>query len=67
MSQIDTQNDKNPEIFQLFKQKTLCIFPQSFDRLRHLEIRKGQQGTNVLSSMLRKEIKAVFQTKAGRN
>ena len=38
-SQVDTENGKNPEIFQF--SEVLCIFFQIFDRLCGLKRQKG--------------------------
>ena len=49
MSQSDTENDKNPQIFQF--SKILGIFPV-FRRTLLLNVEKSQQGKKVLSSRL---------------
>ena len=54
MSQIDTQNDK-PKIFKVFK--ILCIFSTDF---AGWNVEKGQQGKNVLSSMLFRSLLQFF-------
>ena len=65
MSQIDTENDKNPENFQF--PKISCHFSKFLTDFVNWNVAKGQQGKNVLSSMLRKAINAVFQTKIVQN
>ena len=64
-SQIDTENDKNPKIsiFQRFD----ALFSRYFERLCGLSVGNGQQGRNVLASVLRKKTNAVLQTKIVRN
>ena len=56
MSQIDTENDKTPK-FSNFH----AFFVNVATDFVYWNVAKGQQGKNVLSSMLREEIKAVFQ------
>ena len=64
-SQIDTENDKNPENF-LFS-NILRTLPKISTNFVNCNIETGQQGKNVLSTLLRKEMNAVFQTKTVRN
>ena len=65
MSQIDPKNDKNFGIFQL--SKILCFFSESLTNFVDWNVEKCQQGKYVLSSMLRKEINAVFQSEIVRH
>ena len=51
---------QKPQNFPIFKD---CVFFQNFYKLVDWNVETGQQGTNVLSSMLRKEINAVFKRK----
>ena len=46
MSQIDTENDKKPKIFNF---QRIYAF---FDRIRDWNVSKGQQGKRWLSSSL---------------
>ena len=64
-SQIDTENDKNPISF-LFS-KVLCNFSKFSTDFVNFNVEKGQQRKKGLSSLLRKEIKSVFQRKTVRN
>ena len=61
MSQVDTENDEGPKFsnFQSFH----AFFPKFLTYFVDWTISKGQQGKNVLSSMLREQIKTVFQMK----
>ena len=61
MSQIDTENDKNLKIFKF--SKIVCIFSKVSTDNVNRNIEMGQQGKNVLSNMLRAEIKAVIKRK----
>ena len=65
MSQIDTENDKNPKNFQF--SKISCIFCKFLTDLANWNVEKDRQGKNVLSSMLRKEINTIFQKEIVRN
>ena len=65
MSQIDTEKDKNLKDFQF--SKILCIFSKFPTNFVDWNVKEAQQGTNVLSSMLRIEINSVFQTITVRN
>ena len=58
MSRIDTETDKSPNI-----SKILTIFSEFSTDFVNWIVKKGQQGKNVFSSMLIKEVNAVFQTK----
>ena len=59
MSQIDIQNDKKPKIFQF--PKFSCIFVEGSADFVDSNVENGKQGTNVLSSMLKKEKNEVIQ------
>ena len=61
MSQIDTESYKNPKIFRCLK--IYAFFPKISKDFVDCNVEKGQKGKNVLSSVLRKEINAVIQTK----
>ena len=58
MSQIDTEKDKKPKVSQF--SKFLGIFLKFLTDIVSWNVEKGQQ-KNVLSSMLREVINAVFQ------
>ena len=65
MSQIDTENDKKPKNFPIFRDfMHLSIFLIDFV---NWTVQKSRQGKTVLSRMLRKEINGVFQTKTVQN
>ena len=61
MSRIDTQNDKNPKFSNI--QRFYSFFSKLSTDFVNWKDEKGQQGKNALSSMLRKEITAVFKRK----
>ena len=55
MSQIDTENDRTPKIFQF--SMFLCLLSKVSTDFLDGNVEKGQQGKHVLSSMLSEEIK----------
>ena len=59
MSQIENENDKNLGNFSIFKD-FMHFFSKFSTDFVDWNVEKGQQGKYVLSSMLRKEINAVF-------
>ena len=59
ISQIDTENDKNPKKTPSF-QRFYVLFPQFSTNFDNCNFETCRQRKNVLSSMLRKEINAVF-------
>ena len=61
MSQIDTEEDKSPKLLKVLT--LFSTFPIDFV---NWNVKQGQQGKNVLSSMFIKEVNAVFQTKTVR-
>ena len=65
MSQIDTENDEIPKSFSF--SMILCLFSEFSTEFVTWNTENVQPGKHVLSSMLRKEIKAEFQTKTVRN
>ena len=65
LSQMDTKNDKNLIIFSVFK--ILKIFSKILTDFVDWNVKKCQQGKYVLSSMLRNEIIAVFQSEIVRH
>ena len=74
MSQIDTEKDKTPKIFPF--SKSLCIFLELLQKVFFMHfstdfvnwnVKKGQQGKNVLSNMLRKKMNEVIREKTVRN
>ena len=62
ISQIHTEIDKKPKIFQ-FSKIVMGFFSNFLTHFVDWNIEKGQQGENVLSGMLREEIIAIFQMK----
>ena len=59
-SQIETENDKNPTIFQI--SKILCSFFSKFlTDLMDWNVEKGQQGKNVLSTRLFRRVLFSFR------
>ena len=60
LSHIDPKNDKNLRLFSVFK--TFKMFSKILTDFVDWNVKKCQQGKYVLSSMLRKEIIAVFQS-----
>ena len=65
MHQIDTEHGEYLKSFQF--SKVLCIFVTVSTDFVNWSVKKCQQGKNVLSSLLRKEMNAVFRTKIIRN
>ena len=61
MSQINTEIDKKPKIFQF--SKILCIFSKFLTDFVNWNVEKGQQGKNVLSSRLFRRVYCCFQVK----
>ena len=58
LSQIDTEINENLKIFQF--SKILPFSPKFSTDFVDWNVEKGQQGKNVLSSILIKEMNAVF-------
>ena len=69
MHRIDTEIDKNSQLSNVFMHffEDLVFFSQFLTDFVNWNVEKVQQGKNVLSSMLRKEIIAVLKTKIVRN
>ena len=65
LSHIDPKNDKNLRLFSVFK--TFKMFSKILTDFVDWNVKKCQQGKYVLSSMLRKEIIAVFQSEIVRH
>ena len=57
-AQIDSENDKNPKIFQFAK--ISCIFPKFLTDFVDWNVEKGQQGKNVLSTRLFRTVYCSF-------
>ena len=54
-----TENDKKPKIFHF--SKFLCNLVNFLTDFVDWNVKNGQQGANVFSSMLREDLNAVFQ------
>ena len=61
MSQIDTEKDKNPKIFQF--QSFYAVFVIFSTDFVDWNLENSQQGKQILSKMLGEETNAVFQKK----
>ena len=61
VSQIDTENDKSPKIFQF--SKCLCIFSKFLTDIVDWNVKKGQHRKHVLSSRLFRRVISRFQVK----
>ena len=64
-SQIDTENDKNIKISNV--QRFYAFFSKVSTDFVDWNAKEGLQGKNAFSSMLRKEINAVFPMETVRN